>query len=249
MIRGHRQDDGLIEMAVARTDRQPRDTTQKTEKAAATALPLHGDAFNTAASRRLGQLRAALGDNPKPASEPAAPSIPVRTIRAKLHRAASHTAAAVLGAGVMWYALATSIPQPVAAATPPVAPPAAVSPPPAPVSPAADTAIADMLEQWRLAWSRRDVDAYLGFYSARFVPSNGSARAAWAKERRQNLATKPAIDVQLSDVEIQAGHGDTARVTLKQDYSSGHYQEHQRPKSFTLVREDGQWRILSERQD
>jgi ketosteroid isomerase-like protein len=106
-----------------------------------------------------------------------------------------------------------------------------------------------MLERWRQAWSRRDVDAYLSSYSADFVPADGATRSAWAEGRRKNLLGRSRIDVQLRDIKLSPQADGQVKVSLLQDYASDHYRETSRPKTLLLIREGGGWRIAREWQE
>src|SRR5690349_1863458 len=61
--------------------------------------------------------------------------------------------------------------------------------PKAPEKPAAD-ANADVLQAvngWAQAWSKQDVDAYLGYYAKDFKTPGGEARDAWENTRRERI--------------------------------------------------------------
>lgn len=103
-----------------------------------------------------------------------------------------------------------------------------------------------VLEQWRDAWSRRDADAYLGFYARDFTPASGITRSTWAKERRENFASRNDIRVKIRHVTIHAIDAESVRVWLHQDYASGLYKETLQPKTFLFTREAGAWKIAGE---
>lgn len=117
---------------------------------------------------------------------------------------------------------------------------------PAATTPSEDDAIRDMLERWRLDWSRRDVPAYLGHYSTQFEPATGIARAQWAEQRQQALLNRPAIRIEMQDLRIERPNPQEARVHFLQTYLSGRYQENAQPKTLRLLQEDGGWRIAGE---
>ena len=103
-----------------------------------------------------------------------------------------------------------------------------------------------VLEQWRDAWSRRDVDAYLGFYARDFTPASGITRSTWAKERRENFASRNDIRIKIRHVTVHAIDAESVRVWLHQDYASGLYKEILQPKTFLFTREGGAWKIAGE---
>lgn len=141
-----------------------------------------------------------------------------------------------------------------------VAPPVQIPPPTGTVPPSAqtsmaapsgsdDAAVRNMVEQWRLDWSRRDVSAYLGHYSARFETGDGRTRTQWEAQRRRNLLNRSAIRVEVNDLRLERQDTHHVVVHFKQTYLSGPYQEVAQPKTLSLVLEDGRWRIDGEWQD
>lgn len=106
--------------------------------------------------------------------------------------------------------------------------------------------IRELLENWRQAWSDRDIEAYLGFYSPAFVPANGQPRAEWAAARRSNISGRTDIGVQVRDLHIRPLNDQRVELAFLQDYASGNYREIARPKTLLLAREEGQWRIVRE---
>lgn len=92
---------------------------------------------------------------------------------------------------------------------------------PGATKPSKDDAIRDMLERWRLDWSRRDVPAYLAHYSTQFEPATGIGRAQWAEQRQQALLNRPAIRIEMQDLRIERPNPQEARVHFLQTYLSG----------------------------
>jgi hypothetical protein len=83
--------------------------------------------------------------------------------------------------------------------------------------------IRDALENWRLDWSRRDVDAYLKHYSPSFMPASGQARAEWEATRRKSISSRPAIRVEVNDLRIEPQDAQQVRLSFLQNYISGTY--------------------------
>jgi hypothetical protein len=106
--------------------------------------------------------------------------------------------------------------------------------------------VRDMLERWRQSWSSRDIDSYLGFYSANFVPANGTKRSVWAEGRRKNILSRSSISVGIHEVTVAPVNSHQVKVMLLQDYASGSYTETRRPKNFLLAQEGSDWRIIKE---
>ncbi len=103
-----------------------------------------------------------------------------------------------------------------------------------------------MVETWRLAWSRRDVNAYLGHYSAQFVPASGRSQEQWATHRRTIIASRADIQVGIRDVRLARIDDHAMNVAFLQDYAAGNHRETAQPKILRFHREDSGWRIVSE---
>lgn len=113
-----------------------------------------------------------------------------------------------------------------------------------------DQEISHLLYNWMEAWTRRNVEAYLGFYSDDFQPADGSSRARWADGRRNSLQGKTTeIRLHLHDLVIVPNGADDVKAVFLQDYASGSYREAMRPKTIKLKREAAGWRITGEWQE
>jgi tetratricopeptide (TPR) repeat protein len=122
-------------------------------------------------------------------------------------------------------------------------PPAA---PPVPDAPRDDTtAIRKAVSDWAAAWSRQDVDAYLGFYGADFTPPRGMDRRSWARQRRQRVSNPGRIQVTLTNIDVSQPTPDSAVVKFLQSYDSDGFVGDAR-KQLKLKRYDGGWRIVAE---
>ncbi len=104
-----------------------------------------------------------------------------------------------------------------------------------------------MVENWRMAWSRRDVNAYLGHYSAQFVPASGQSQEQWAAKRRTVIAGRADIQISIRELRMERIDDRSMDVAFLQDYAAGEYRETAQPKILRLHREDSGWRIVSER--
>lgn len=214
-------------------------------------------------TRRLEQLQKAMGESPAaapPVTQAASisPSAPPRTVPAA-PLLATALISALAGAGATWLAIGgqpanePTPPQVINTAPVPVAPPVA---PPAPVAEAAAPATSEpapieaqareLLEAWRQAWSSRDSDAYLSFYSPNFTPADGQKRADWAAARRKNLASRPSIKVEVREIHVERIDDRQLRLAFVQDYAAGSYRETAQPKTLRLVRQEGKWLIAEE---
>lgn len=96
---------------------------------------------------------------------------------------------------------------------------------------------------WADAWSRRDVDGYLAFYSEEFAPKDG--RSAWEALRRQRVGIADSIRVGVNDPKVQKLSDGRVAVSFRQTYESGETRLTTR-KRIVLRREVPGWKILLE---
>jgi tetratricopeptide (TPR) repeat protein len=130
------------------------------------------------------------------------------------------------------------------AATPPPAPepaPAETTPTPAPNSTADVTAT---IEQWRTAWSARDVQGYTGAYASDYAPS-GMSHTAWLAQRRERLGATSFVKVSIDDLHVAFPSADKAKAEFTQEYQADNYDDRVH-KTLTLSRTESGWRIVGE---
>lgn len=217
--------------------------------------------YDLALARRLEQLQTAMGESPA-TSPPVAQTASLSSAAPRSTPAATLLATALVsalaGAGAMRLAIGG---QPASEPTPPQivnAAPVPVAPPVAPQAPVAEAAAPaamvnrdedqarELLEAWRQAWSSRDGEAYLSFYSPNFTPADGQKRAEWAAARRKNLASRPLIKVEVRDINVERVDDQQLKLAFLQDYAAGSYRETAQPKILQLVRLEGKWLIAGE---
>jgi ketosteroid isomerase-like protein len=247
----------LIESAMDRV------ASRASDKASADSRSGRGLEYDKAVSRRLGQLRTALGED-LPAPAPSAlenhrePERPHRLSAPAVGHGRGYGPSAIVltggisalaGAGLMWLAIGgadrSNLP---ASVTPAALVPAAAAPvvtPPLPVN-EGESQARDLVQRWRQAWASGDIEAYLGCYSAGFVPVSGQTRTNWAKARRAKLLTRSKISVQVHQMSIERIDNHQLKVVFLQDYASGRYRENARPKTLLLIRTGSDWRIAGE---
>ena len=105
---------------------------------------------------------------------------------------------------------------------------------------AGDTA-ESVVATWNTAWSERRAPAVMQLYSPSFQPPGVAGSAEFLDQRREQIATGPAPAAKLEDVQVTAQTADRRTVTFVQRFGS----ERMR-KEMILVREGGNWRIVSE---
>jgi tetratricopeptide (TPR) repeat protein len=127
--------------------------------------------------------------------------------------------------------------------------PAAVKPE-APKPAAVADAGAEVLKAvngWAEAWSKRDVEAYLGYYAKDFQPPSGEPRADWEKARRARISGAKVIKVGVGSPKVAMNGDSQASVTFRQAYQSDSFKATGR-KTLVLVKAaDGRWQIQQEK--
>jgi tetratricopeptide (TPR) repeat protein len=126
--------------------------------------------------------------------------------------------------------------------------PAEKKPAPAKPEPVADPT-ADILEAvngWAAAWSKKDVDGYLGHYAKSFDPPGGQSRADWEKTRRARIEAPKEISVEIASPKVTMQGSDTALVSFRQTYRSDRFNGTS-SKTLTMTKSDGRWLIREEK--
>ena len=133
----------------------------------------------------------------------------------------------------------------VAPAKPTVSVAPVAQPAPAPdqlVSSDADVEAA--VKAWAKAWSARNMNSYLGAYTADFTPGDGQSHQNWEAERKARIAPRSRIEVVVSDLSVTV-NGNRATAKFQQEYSSDNFNASGR-KSLDLVKSGGRWLIVRE---
>lgn len=133
---------------------------------------------------------------------------------------------------------------PAATATPLVTPaPPRVEPSPPASAPSSNdvnySELRQALQNWRAAWIRRDVDAYLGFYAPNFVPSTGDGQEAWREKRKAALGRAVDISLEIADLTVTLPDAANATMVFKQTYGAANYRD--------IVTKTLQWMKVGER--
>ncbi|NOY13498.1 MAG: DUF1566 domain-containing protein [Deltaproteobacteria bacterium] len=103
-----------------------------------------------------------------------------------------------------------------------------------------------LLNKWKNAWSRQDVDAYLACYGKQFKPEGHLSRDEWAKQRRARISRPKSIALTISDIKVVSEQGNRAEVRFRQAYKASNYAD-QVMKVLTLGLERGELVIVGER--
>jgi RND family efflux transporter MFP subunit len=108
-----------------------------------------------------------------------------------------------------------------------------------------DPGILKALEAWRKAWSSGDMASYVAAYVPDYQGS-GPSREAWRKERETRIAQAGALQIHISDVQVQILDNTRAQVQFQQNYHARRYQD-QTWKTLMMVLDHGRWLIREER--
>jgi len=155
--------------------------------------------------------------------------------------AALATPAAASAAKPAAPATVASAAPPVAAAAPaPAAPAASAAVPAAPRANDDTRAITAAVNGWADAWSRKDMNDYIGAYVRDFKGNDDSA-AAWQSNRRERIMSKRRISVAVSGLKIDVVK-DVARVSFRQSYSADLLRVASQ-KTLELEHRNGKWLI------
>lgn len=214
--------------------------------------PSRNAASQLAMRRRLEQLNAAMSQPDETMQDPEFAPPPEST--AKPAGSKIMLIVVALAAAIGWSALISWTTQHQgqgAPVTPPIqSAPTALIAPAAVSTPAIsdETAINELLTDWRSAWAQRDVANYLIAYSKDFKPADGSSRGTWAATRAKKVAEGAPITLDIHQLTLDRVDADHFKVSFLQDYASGNYRESARPKTMLIAREGSEWRIIEETQ-
>jgi tetratricopeptide (TPR) repeat protein len=148
------------------------------------ALQLDGG--NSGIQPKLGLIRDLFAPNLRTRPATAAPSAPLAAAPAKPAPAAAPAPAPAVAAAPAVPAVVAAAP----AAPAPAAKPAAA----APASVGNEDEVRSAVQAWASAWSRKDMNAYLGAYGKEFDAPGG--RRTWEEERKKRILGKSKISVQ-----------------------------------------------------
>lgn len=104
--------------------------------------------------------------------------------------------------------------------------------------------IEGVLVNWAQAWSRKDVDQYLSFYVADYVPPAGGTHGDWRTIRAARLRKVDDIHITLTEPSVELASS-TATVRVLQRYQSGAL-DLLTFKTLVMVKTVTGWKIFSE---
>ena len=108
-------------------------------------------------------------------------------------------------------------------------------------------ALLDAIENWRKDWQSQETEIYLEHYSNNF--SNGSLDYNhWAEEKRRIQASKPRVDIKLSNLSVLRypnSPAPMAVVTFDQNFRSSVLDSQMRKRQYWIFEND-RWKIIYE---
>lgn len=108
---------------------------------------------------------------------------------------------------------------------------------------AAVATVNERVQGWAEAWTAKDVERYLGFYSPTFAPAR-STHARWEADRRRMLSKPGPIEVRVANVQTSVQQN--AVVTrFNQTYRSEGFNDAS-AKALTWQQSNGEWVIVAE---
>jgi len=105
----------------------------------------------------------------------------------------------------------------------------------------------EAVEQWRKAWSERDLDKYFSMYDADFrVPKRFASIKSWKRYKHRAISSKSYIQVDLSDLKITIDSSKKrAIIDFFQKFRSNSYNGDDL-KRLEMKLHNGKWKIVSE---
>lgn len=104
-----------------------------------------------------------------------------------------------------------------------------------------NASLLDAMNQWRQAWSAKNVPSYLSFYSPTFVPPKGQSRQTWEASRNKRISSKEKIDITIQNLQLQI-NANKATAKFTQIYSDERLRMTDR-KTLVWQKLNGRWLI------
>ncbi|MDD2914740.1 MAG: TolC family outer membrane protein, partial [Gallionella sp.] len=105
-----------------------------------------------------------------------------------------------------------------------------------------------LVERWVTNWADKDVDSYLSRYDIKFRPADGKDRAVWEALRRKQIGGAASIKLKAKNLRIEPQGELLATARFVEVIEIGNYVNALR-KKLVMVRRDGTWKILDEREE
>lgn len=101
------------------------------------------------------------------------------------------------------------------------------------------------VNDWASAWSSKNVEKYLGYYTDDFT-NNGNNHKAWEETRRKRIGKPRTINVKISGETVDFIDSSHATVTFHQCYRANDNPPYSDIKILLMIKSDGKWLIQKE---
>lgn len=108
-----------------------------------------------------------------------------------------------------------------------------------------DEALTSAVNAWAQAWSSKNLEQYFASYGASFKPAKGESRKSWEQQRRERINRPAKINVEVSNININATDENNAKVRFKQSYQADGKPIYT-TKTLVLKKEGNNWFIQQE---
>ena len=102
----------------------------------------------------------------------------------------------------------------------------------------------ELVTGWAQAWSAKDADAYLSYYSSDYK-LNFATHKAWSESRRQNFQRPDYSNIGISNIQLRAQTPNLAIIDFEQSFESAETSD-KLIKRFGLIFINSQWKITDE---
>lgn len=107
------------------------------------------------------------------------------------------------------------------------------------------TQVNEMITAWSNAWSEQKTADYLAFYHPQFKPTNAMSLSAWKTYRSKRIVRPKFINLEIVGLMVEPRGDGKASAIFEQHYRSDTYADTV-VKKLTLVKHQGQWKIMQE---
>ena len=105
--------------------------------------------------------------------------------------------------------------------------------------------IKKLVFEWAEAWSKKDFETYINFYSKNFKNNRAKSFDDWSKYRKPRVKRRGKIKLSITKIKVDVLADGIAEVSFNQRYQSGSTRLFTR-KKMRLKKEEQNWKIVFE---
>ena len=105
--------------------------------------------------------------------------------------------------------------------------------------------IKKLVFEWAEAWSKKEFETYINFYSKNFKNKRAKSFDDWSKYRKPRVKRRGKIKLSITKIKVDILADGTAEVSFNQRYQSGSTRLFTR-KKMRLKKEEQNWKIVFE---